>query len=60
LGNSVDHVGLRVKITTEPTITPPSSVDQVVSELIMPTQMMAKKMVMVSEGEDLDEELSSP
>ncbi len=58
-------MGLRVKITTEIIVAPPSSVDQVVSELITPVQVMIEKMVVVSKGEDLDEgvddeELSSP
>jgi hypothetical protein len=51
LGNNANHVGLRIRITTEST-TPLPSVDQLFGELITPTQVIVKEMVVASKGED--------
>jgi hypothetical protein len=55
LGNNVDQMNFKVKISTELVVAPPSSVAQVVSELFTLVLVMAEKMAVVSKGEDFDE-----
>jgi hypothetical protein len=55
LGNNANHASLRMFVPMNDVVAPPINMTNVIGELITPTQVVAKEMVIVSNGENDDE-----
>jgi hypothetical protein len=55
LGNNADHASLRMFVPMNDVVALPINTTNVIGELITPTQVVAKEMVIVSNGKNDDE-----